>query len=444
MNYISLYDLILIPIFAAIVYFFAYKKYVRQIDRQPYYQYYIKGLTLKIAGGFGVCFIYMFYYTTGGDTLNYFDSNNVMIKLLEKDYQVFFDILLNGDNSFTQYSSFDFNTGWPYYWGDHNTFFLVRLTCLLNLIAFKSYLCTTLLLAWISYSGSWRIYEVFCEEFPSLYKEFAIAFLFIPSVAFWGSGLLKDTVTYAAVGWFVYGIYNGAIKKRHLLRNCIIIFISCYVIMAIKPYILYALLTGTSVWLVSSSLSSIKNSFVKILVGPLVLVIGIGGVYLLLMKIGQNFGKFSVDTVLERAVIIQADLVKNYYGGNTFDIGSFDASISSMLSKAPLAIVAGVLRPFIWEARNPVMLLSGLENTYILYLTLLLVIKLRLNIFILLKKSPILLQSMVYALFLAFVIGLTTPNFGSLVRYRIPLIPFYLASLFILNHFRKEKLKLKG
>lgn len=45
-----------------------------------------------------------------------------------------------------------------------------------------------------------------------------------------------------------------------------------------------------------------------------------------------------MDKVLERAVITYKDLKADYYGGNSFDIGEFDATIPSMLSKAPAAI----------------------------------------------------------------------------------------------------------
>jgi hypothetical protein len=35
-------------------------------------------------------------------------------------------------------------------------------------------------------------------------------------------------------------------------------------------------------------------------------------------------------------------------------------------------------------------------------------------------------------------VGLATANFGSLVRYKIPLMPFYVASLFIIRHYDKQ------
>jgi hypothetical protein len=444
MNYISLFDVILVPFYLIIIYLFAYKKKTKHITSNSYYKYYVRGLTVKIIGGLGLCVIYLFYYK-GGDTVNYFDSDISMLKLLGKNPIAFFDIIIKGNKTYEQYSFFDSHTGWPLYWRDYNSFFLIRLTSLLVLFSFKSYLVTTILLAWISYSGIWRLYTVFCSEFPAISNNLAIAFLMIPSVAFWGSGLLKDTVTYSACCWFTYGFYKGIINKKQIVLNSTIILIATYLILSIKPYILYSLLPGAALWIVSSFTANVKSSFVKIIAFPLFSVVFLGGTYLIFQKISVNLGKWSVNEVLERAVITQNDLVKDYYGGNTFDIGSFDATLPSIIAKAPVAILAGLYRPFIWEARNPVMLLSGLENTFFVIMSIYLLIKLKVyNIITIARENPLLLYSLVFSFFFAFMVGLTTPNFGSLVRYRIPAIPFFVASLFILKHYYEKKNLLKN
>jgi hypothetical protein len=44
---------------------------------------------------------------------------------------------------------------------------------------------------------------------------------------------------------------------------------------------------------------------------------------------------------------------------------------------------------------------------------------------------------MVFVLILAFGVGTNSGNFGTLVRYKIPLIPFFLSSLFIMRYYVK-------
>ena len=80
-----------------------------------------------------------------------------------------------------------------------------------------------------------------------------------------------------------------------------------------------------------------------------------------------------------------------------------------------------------------VMLLSGLENLFILLLTLYVVFRFRFKvIWSLIKDYPLVLYSFVFAILFAFMIGVTTSNFGALVRFKIPLIPLYIGSLMVL------------
>ena len=63
------------------------------------------------------------------------------------------------------------------------------------------------------------------------------------------------------------------------------------------------------------------------------------------------------------------------------------------------------------------------------------------GIFRYLAKNHLLVFALIFSLFFAFSVGISTSNFGSLVRYRIPVLPFYVGSLFILEYYRKQDLK---
>jgi len=88
-------------------------------------------------------------------------------------------------------------------------------------------------------------------------------------------------------------------------------------------------------------------------------------------------------------------------------------------------------------------LLSALENTFLLYLTLKLLGTFRFKRIITTSLDhPILLFSIIFSLSLAFSIGFTTPNYGAMIRFKIPLIPFfvfYLMSLTMLIKKQKGK-----
>ncbi len=281
---------------------------------------------------------------------------------------------------------------------------------------------------------------MFNYQFPNLQKQLAISILYIPSVVFWGSGLLKDTITLAAVGWYTYHFYVFFIQKRYELKSGTSIFISAFLLISIKPYILFALLPGSLIWLSNERIARIRNKFMRAFAAPFLISLGISLSFLVLTQMSDFLGLYAMDNVLERAVVVNLDQKQDYYGGNSFDIGEFDATIPSMLSKAHLAISYALFGPFLWEVRNPVMLLSAIENTYIMFLTIFLLFRLKFfGFFRLIGKNPLLLFSVLFSLFFAFSVGIATSNFGSLVRLKIPCIPFYVSSLFVLKYFYDEQ-----
>ena len=47
-------------------------------------------------------------------------------------------------------------------------------------------------------------------------------------------------------------------------------------------------------------------------------------------------------------------------------------------------------------------------------------------------NEPLLLYSLIFTLIFAFGVGIASTNFGALVRYRIPLIPFYFPLIYVI------------
>jgi hypothetical protein len=435
---LSIFDLLLIPIYLLMIYVISMYIQKKNEKTQPLYRWYTKGLMVKLAGAITVCLIYQFYYT-GGDTTCYFQTAQAISNLSDKSSTVFLDVM-TGHNTQENYSYFDARTGWPVYWRDEKSLFVARIILPLCLLAFKNFIITAILLAWICYTGIWRLFLLFNAEFPEIQKQLAISILFVPSVVFWGSGLLKDTITISAVGWYTYHFYCFFIKKQYKISSILSIIISAYLLIAIKPYILFALLPGSILWLSNERLKKIQSKILRTIAAPFFISIGIGMGFFVLSQMGDVLGVYSIDHVLDKAVESNFDQKQEYYGGNSFDIGNFDASLGGVMSKAHLAIAATLFRPYLWDARNPVMLISALENTYII----LLLFRLRfIGFFGLIGKNPLLLFSILFALFFAFSVGIATSNFGSLVRLKIPCIPFFVSSLFVLKHLYEKKAKVK-
>ncbi len=440
-NFITVWDFVLFPIYFLIVYAFANAIKNSNIETNKAYEYYVKGILAKILGGFIFCCIYIFYYK-GGDSIAYWKFSGCLVKLMSKNFSIYLDIL-SGNLTMSNYYYFDSTTGFPEYWKDAQSFSTIRFISPLYLLSIQSYFTCTLLLSALSYAGVWRLYLLFTREFPGLEKQFAIAILFFPSLLFWGSGIMKDTYTLSAACWFTYSIYMVFIKREKIMPNIFWLIITTFVMISFKPYIFIALLPGSLVWVSFKRIQAVKSPVIKILVAPVIIVVFMLLGTVVFSSLSSNLKQYSsVDNMLNKAVVSQNDLKQDYYQGNSFDIGEFDGSIGGVFSKFPLAVMAGLFRPFIFEARNPVMFISGVENTFLLIFTIIFLFRVGpIKVIKYILKEPLLLFSLTFAVFFAFGIGLSTSNFGALVRYKIPCIPFYLSSLYIIReYFEKQEI----
>lgn len=437
---IEIWEYLLLPFFLFLILLISIRVRNRNIVKHPDYKYYIPGLFAKLGGSVLFCLIYIYYYS-GGDTTAYYESAMAFANMFNKNFLNFFQVLF-GDNTFENLSLFDTETGWPlrYMYFDSQTLMVIRIISPLMVLSFKSYLLCTILLSWLSYFGIWRLFRLFSEYYKPLTKQFAIAVLFIPSVVFWGSGILKDTITLSATCWFVYGVYRAFIQKKGIILYIIVTLLAAYFIVSIKPYIFITLLPGTLFWIFYERLLKIKNKALLAVYMPMIYIVSIIGGAFVLSKLGDTMAKFSLDRVLHTAAITQQDLKQGYYSANSFDIGEFDPTLPGIMSKAPAAITAGLFRPFLWDSGNIVMLFSALENTFILGLAFLLLVRIKiLRLFRIIFKNPLLLFALSYSILFSFSVGLTTSNFGALVRFKIPFLPFFVCSLFILTYFMKNK-----
>lgn len=435
---LSIFDLLLPPIYFLGALAYGYYVTKKNIRKNPEYKYFIPGLITRIFGAIALGLVYYFYYG-GGDTTNYHHSAVAYSNFIFTNKEDFL-VALIGD---AKHHYFSFEVAGDVYHiyrpNDQHAFFVVRLLIPIVLMGFHSYFASAILTAIFTYGGLWKLYLTFVEEFPILKKEMAIACLFIPSCVFWGSGLMKDSFTLSAVGWFTYAFYNLFIKKQRKPKFVIFLIISSFVILAIKPYIFFALLPGAILWMSNNIKAKINHKFIKNLFAPFFFAVGAIGGYFALQQMGDALGDYKLDSVLDKAVLTQQDMKAEHYGGKSFDIGNFDASAGGIISKAPSAIFAGIFRPGLWDARNAVMLVSSLENTYLLLLTVFLLIKLKfLGFFKYINKNPLVLFSIMFSIFFAFSVGLTVANFGSLVRLRIPELPFFVASIFIIRHYYEK------
>lgn len=434
----TLKDFLVTPILLVVIYALAYlfrNKFSDPVTRK----YFIPALTVRIIGAISVGLIYQFYYD-GGDTFNFFthgsrfiweawgDSSLKAIKLILASGEHYPDTL--------QYSS------QIWYYRDSSSYFVVRVVAILDLFTFHTYSATACLFGVISFAGLWAMFRSFYRLYPSLHLALAVSVLFIPSVIFWGSGIMKDTLTLTGVAFIVYSFIQIFYFKKSLFRFLPLILVSFYVIYSIKIYILLCLIPTIAIWYFALNLNRIQSTLIKILAAPAAVLLAIVVGFFAVNEVSKGHNRYAIEKLPHTAEITAKwiNYVSQLEGGSGYILGDFDYSTGGIVKKLPLAINVSLFRPYLWEVNGFVMFFAAIESFMLLVLTLLLLMKVRLNIFRSIFSNPLVLFSMIFAISFAFAVGFSTYNFGSLARYKIPLLPFYLTGLSIIyleNNSRK-------
>jgi hypothetical protein len=440
MNVYSLLDILFVPVYLFIILFTARIYQAKRVIDNPEYKYMLTGLIAKLVGGIGLALVYTIYYP-GGDTLQYYWDSLAFQKLIFVDFNSFWYVLTNKAD-ISNYYYFSDETGYPAYCRDPKSWFVVKISLFIVGFSMQSYLITTILCSAFSFIGIWKLFRVFAQEFPALQKEMAIAFLFVPSVFFWGSGLLKDTFTLAALGFFISGTYNTLISNKRVFRGIFTMLLSGFVIVSIKPYILVGLVPSMILWIIVKYIKKIEVATIRSISLPLLLVLGFAFGYAFLQIMGDSLQEYKLDSFLDKAAVNQKDLKSDYHKGNSFDIGEFEPTIQGISSKFFIATFSAIYRPMIFEVNNAVMFLASIENLLILILTIRVLWYIRLfRFFKYIKSHHLLVFAFSFSILFAFFIGLSTSNFGALVRYKIPCMPFYIASLYIIRYLHSKYLE---
>lgn len=440
----DIFDLLLPPIYLFLVITIAYKYSQKKIKEDSCYKYFLPGMLLKILGAISLGLIYFYYYSGGGDTVNYHYTASMLVNVLYDDFDKFM-YLYFGKPLVSEFYMMNSDYLFTYWVNDTYAYFVSKCFVPIILICGKSYMATAVVVASICYLPVWRLFLIFIREFPALTSQFRWTILYTPSVVFWGSGIMKDSITLAASCLYVHGFYWFFTQKRFRIKYMITLVTGIYFLLSIKPYILFALLPGSTLWFITLRINRIKNGFIKVLITPTLIALGVFLGLSVLQFFGDSLGSYSMDKVIVTASEAQRDLKQSYYSGNAFDIGDYEPTIAGMLSVAHKAIFATLFRPTILDVKNIVMFVSSLENTFILLFTVFLLFKLQVwRFFGLLTSHPLLMFSFVFSLFFAFSVGVSISNFGTLVRLKIPCIPFFLSSLAILNYIQIQTSRMRA
>lgn len=435
----SFQDLIFLPIYIIVLislcyYFSPKEKYL--------IKYYRRGFLLKLLGAIFFWLVYSFIYD-GGDTWNYFYSSRAVGNLILVKFSRGMEVLLGIIDNKESLRWFRPSTGWPKFYmaKDYYTFTVCRYAAIFYLLSGKSFIISTILHGAFSYIGLWKLYKVVNYSFPGNEKKLFYLILAMPSIIFWTGGIMKDTYVFNSTCWMVFNLYSIFIFKKKRIFNSLLLIMNLFIILNIKAYLLISLIPAVLIWLNNTLLKKVRSTVLKTMIAPLIILLLSSTGLLLFQNISASMGQYGdLESTINQAKVIQEDLLREeQYGGNNYNIGQMDGTFSGMLKIAPVSIFTALYRPLPWEYGSPLMLLSIIENCVLLFFSFVLLARLRpYRFFKEILREPFFIFSIVFSVFFAFGVGIASTNFGALVRYKLPLMPFFFSTLFLIYDKTKK------
>ena len=299
-------------------------------------------------------------------------------------------------------------TDWGLSYLSKGTSFIVFLNYMLVQWLQLSFLGCFLVFSFISYLGCLKLFDVIIDLTDRKYNVSYLLLLLI-GTHFWTVSLGKDALMFYAMCCLCYNIYFDKPRSRYILPLMLIGFI--------RLHVLIFVLVGGGVSYVFTN-KKIKTQTKFVFAG---LVLGV-----LLFLIPFFLKEIAVTNISDIEGKLQSSMNANVEGGAGIDLKD---------SNLVVKWFSYMFRPFVFEARNPMFLVSALENLVWLYIFFIII---RGLFFDKIKTNYILWSYIGIILACTLPLAYTLANFGISMRQKIMIFPFFLILFFIVKKSRKS------
>ncbi len=431
-------DMLLLPVYAALIYFIALQIKNRNSNDVLYQRYFMQGLNYKMFGSLGFAFIYLFYYK-GGDSINYFLAAKPLYNLALTQPAKYWAFVGNSASKYPYECWYScWMVGVDFLLRSNTTLTVIRISSVINLFCFNSYIVDCIVVSFISYLFIFRTFRLFVSIYPALEKEFSVAFLMIPSVIFWASAVGKDVIMFSSIMYFFCCFYELVIFKKNILTNIVKLAITAYVISLIRGFIIITLAPSLILMAAIYYRNVFRSPMVRFLALPLFLGGGMLASYFFIESIGSSMQSYNLENMQKTAEGFKSwhTYLGETQGGSAYSLGDVNYTPAGIIRKAPIALIITLFGPFVWQIRSPVMLMSGIESLVFLYYFVIVFFNARAYRAVgILFRDHIIMFCIPFIIIIGVAIGLTSFNYGALVRYKIPILPFF-AVLIAVTRYR--------
>jgi hypothetical protein len=374
-------------------------------------KFFLPGLLFKIMGGLCLGWIYRYYYHVG-DTLSYFQDGTRLADWATTDAHSFLSFLWNSNQDYPVFDQLHLQ--------EPRALFLSKVTALLVLSGAGHYELISIYFSLFSFASTWYIVKTISRFYPHLKREAVVAFLFFPSCVFWSAGLIKESISMMGLFFIAAFILHVVHRTRLSIGHWLFFIFSLWIVWSLKYYYLAVFLP-----------IGITTIVVARFVLPRLPMMNLGWLVLIWLVIfivplyiaSLLHPNFYPEQFLEVIVSNYRAFISISSPGDVILYNDLEATPASIFIHAPWALISGLYRPFPWEAGTIFQGIIALENIILIVLSLSVWWQKRQRIS---SADQLVLMSIVlYIILLCIFLALSTPNFGTLSRYRVGFLPFF-------------------
>lgn len=260
--------------------------------------------------------------------------------------------------------------------------------------------------------------KLIAKLFQINFKLLLFVFLILPSVAFWHSGLFKESLTFWLLAmWIMTGLLAFRSTGYRILIYLILWFVLGYLLYKLKYYVAFSGIILIALLLVGLHFNEIKWRL------ALLCMLAALAMYLSLQPFIHD--NLKAENTLQMIRENHKVMLSRAAQGSSIQFTEIDGTLADFyIRNFPLAASQAWFGPLSTKTKSPFLIAAGIERLAFLLLTFyLFVLQLIGKISLQLRFFGFVFLS--WALSLGLILGYATPNLGALFRYQSLYFPVF-------------------
>lgn len=397
---------------------------------KPLIKYFFPAAAFKILAGLFLGLIYFHYYK-GGDTFTFFRNAEALASIGISSPKDFFSVIflnrIPGGASVLESLQ-----------DEPRVLLTAKLIAPLHIFSRGNYFVLSTYLSLFSFIGMWKLANRLVIYFPQTKLPAVIAFLFFPSVIFWSAGVMKESIIMGIIG-FILAAFLKVYKEGKWPKwpGIIALAVGMLILTGIKYYyagLLIPILTTTLLTrFISNKIPAFQNRTSNY-------IYTWAGIFGFLILIATNLHpNLQVSAFLKTLVENHDKIFASSHPDSLIYYHRLKPELLSILVNTPKALLAGLFRPLLWDWGSIWQIFTAMENMMLVFFFAFSTYGIK-KISVMKDTDKVLLFAAVtYILILAVTMAFASPNFGSLMRYKIGFLPLLIYIILSANQIFIEK-----